>query len=104
MTSRATNPSVVGSPDTDTVLIVDDQPANVALLTHALAGCGLRLITACNGREAMTQLENGAVDLILLDAMMPGMSGFEVAEQVRTRKRDELLPILMVTAVDAPVD
>src|SRR2546421_340363 len=103
-----TSPPNAGPPRDTTepgsVLIVDDQPANVALLTQALAGMGLRLLTAHDGPAALAQLDATQVDLILLDAMMPGMSGFEVAEAVRARRADELLPIVMVTALDAQED
>lgn len=88
----------------DTVLIVDDQPANVELLTQALSGMGLRLLSATDGPAALAVLDAAPVDLVLLDALMPGMSGFEVAQAIRERRPGELLPVVMVTALDAQED
>ena len=88
----------------DTVLIVDDQPANIRVLTQALAGMGFEILSAPGGQEALDLLAARSVDLVLLDAMMPGMSGFEVAARIREDRRDELLPIVMVTALDSQED
>src|SRR6266540_3234970 len=90
--------------DPNSVLIVDDEPANVTLLTQALNGMNLRLLAAHSGKDALAQLDTAPVDLILLDAIMPGMSGFEVTQTVRARKSDEILPIVIVTALDSPED
>jgi signal transduction histidine kinase len=106
MASRSSAPATSrdAMPHQDVVLIVDDQPANIRVLTQALAGMGLRVLSASNGEDALGILARESIDLILLDAMMPGMSGFEVAQRVRENRSDELLPIVMVTALDSQED
>jgi DNA-binding response OmpR family regulator len=104
MTVLDTQPGSLAAEQTPAVLIVDDQPANVALLTAALTGMGLRLLTAYDGPAALALVDAEPADLILLDAMMPGMTGFDVVREVRTRRADELLPVVMVTALDSQED
>lgn len=78
------------------ILVVDDQPQNIELLEAYLAPQGYEIIKAANGEEALGKLSGNQIDLILLDVMMPGMDGFEVARRVR---QDNLLPIILVTAL-----
>ncbi|MGD0525112.1 MAG: response regulator [Polyangiaceae bacterium] len=83
-----------------TVLIVDDERANRALLEVMLAPEGYALRTAASGEEALALIEREPPDLILLDIMMPGMDGFEVAAAVRARPATKHVPIIMVTALE----
>lgn len=87
-----------------TVLVVDDHPANVSLLSAALRDMGIQVLSATDGPTALARMDEHTVDLVLLDAVMPGMSGFEVARAIRTRRPNELLPIVMVTALDSQED
>jgi len=84
--------------DLITVLAVDDQPANLRLLDAVLSPRGYRVLTASSGAEALALLEDDAVDLVLLDILMPGLDGYEVCRRIRARPRTEFLPVVMITA------
>ena len=82
-----------------TVLIVDDDVRNVFALTSALEARGMTVRFAENGVEALEQLkEDRAVDLILMDVMMPEMDGYETTRAVRGMPELEDLPIIALTA------
>ena len=82
------------------VLVVDDTPANVKLLADLLAIKGYAVATARSGEEALAQVAAERPDLILLDVMMPGMSGYDVCRQLRSDPETALLPIVLVTSLD----
>ncbi len=78
-----------------TILIVDDEPDILTLMRDFLEAEGYRVLTAANGREALEMLDRETVDAMLLDVMMPGMSGFDVMRTVRERGE---LPVLFLSA------
>lgn len=82
------------------ILVVDDTPHNVKLLADLLAATGYDVITAASGAEALAQLGEHQPDLVLLDVVMPGMSGYEVCRKIREKPDTRLLPVVMVTALD----
>ena len=82
------------------ILVVDDTPRNVKLLADLLTVKGYTVVTATSGREALIQVAWGETDLILLDVVMPEMSGYEVCRKVRENPASAVLPIIMVTALD----
>ena len=84
--------------DTATILVVDDQPQNLRLLDAILSPRGYFVRTATSGEEALVTLEEGEVDLVLLDIVMPVMNGYEVCRRVRERASTAYLPIVMLTA------
>lgn len=84
---------------TGTVLIVDDEPRNVRVVAAALATESCRLLTAASGPECLETLEREEVHLVLLDVMMPGMSGYEVLAKIREDSRWRTLPVILVTAL-----
>ena len=86
------------------VLVVDDIPANVRLLEARLSAEYFDVITATNGREALTICERAECDLVLLDVMMPDMDGFEVCRRLKTNTVTHHIPVVMVTALDQPSD
>ncbi len=86
------------------ILIVDDLPENIEIIKDILADQDYRISTAGDGEEALSKIVHDPPDLILLDAMMPGMSGFEVAQKLRTMPITRLLPIIMITALDGRDD
>jgi len=90
-------------PSESTVLIVDDNEQNVELLQAYLEPLKCRVLTAFDGVQAMNIMEQQAghlPDLILLDVMMPRMSGFEVCRKLKDDPRTRSVPIMMVTALN----
>lgn len=86
------------------ILVVDDEPKNVRLLQALLGLQGYVVVTAANGRECIEAVARQGIDLILLDVMMPGMDGFEVVRAIRADPSHRLVPIVLVTALDATED
>jgi CheY-like chemotaxis protein len=84
--------------DTATILVVDDLPANRDILARRLEKAGFRVLQAASGPEALQVLAHSAVDCVLLDVAMPGMTGLEVLREVRRERSSALLPVIMVTA------
>jgi DNA-binding response OmpR family regulator len=83
----------------ETILLVDDRPANLVALEAVLAPLGRRLVKATSGREALRFLLHDECALILLDVQMPDLDGFETAALIRQRQRSRDTPIIFVTAV-----
>ena len=82
------------------ILVVDDTPMNVKLLEGVLAGHGYTVITAPSGPVALERVRAEQPDLVLLDVVMPEMSGYEVCRRLRADEATRLLPVVMVTALD----
>ncbi|MDQ3581005.1 MAG: response regulator, partial [Pseudomonadota bacterium] len=77
------------------ILVVDDTPANVKLLADLLALQGYAVSTASNGEEALARVAAESPDLVLLDIMMPGISGYEVCRTIRDDPATALLPVVL---------
>src|SRR5690606_15341104 len=86
------------------VLIVDDQVQNVELLVAYLEDVGCQLRTAHDGPEALAEVERRQPDLILLDIMMPRMSGFQVCKQIKSNPATRDIQVIMVTALNEIAD
>jgi len=82
------------------VLVVDDTPHNVKLLADLLAVKGYEVTTAASGAQALEQIARDPPDLVLLDVVMPGMTGYEVCRKLREDRATATLPVVMVTALD----
>lgn len=82
------------------ILVVDDEPTNIKLLADLLTAKGYIVATALSGPEALEKLDSEAPDLVLLDVVMPEMRGYEVCQRIRQRPDTQLLPVIMVTALD----
>ena len=82
------------------LLVVDDVQTNVLLLKALLSKDGYGILVANNGQEALEVIRNENPDLILLDVMMPGMDGFEVAERLKSEEFRCEIPIIFLTALD----
>jgi len=82
------------------ILVVDDTPANVKLLGDLLASRGYAVSTAANGEEALAKVAAEKPDLVLLDVMMPGLSGYDVCRRIRADPATALLPVVMCTSLD----
>ncbi len=89
-----------GSVKLPTILIVDDDPQNLKLLEGMLFSINCELIKATNGIDTLSIVKKANVDLILLDIMMPGMSGYEVCRQLKASEATRLIPVVLVTALD----
>ncbi len=81
------------------LLLVDDDPTNQDLLSRRLKRAGYTTEIAGSGHEALDVLARREVELVLLDSMMPGLSGIDLLRQLRQRFTSARLPIIMVTAV-----
>jgi class 3 adenylate cyclase/CheY-like chemotaxis protein len=81
-----------------TLLAVDDIPQNLKVLDAILTPRGYRVLTAGSGAEALQKVADEHPDLLLLDIVMPGMSGFDVCRRLREQPETRMLPIVMVTA------
>jgi putative two-component system response regulator len=82
------------------ILVVDDEPSIVDVLTRFLSREGYSVITAANGREALERVRQSPPDLILLDVTMPELDGFSVCQRLKEDKRTALIPITMLTGLD----
>lgn len=83
-----------------TLLVVDDNPANLELLTRRLERQGYQTIQASNGQQALDLLGENVIDLILLDLVMPGMGGMEVLQTVKADREKRHIPVIMLSALD----
>jgi class 3 adenylate cyclase len=82
------------------ILVVDDIPQNVKLLVDLLTIKGYEVATAVNGEEALAKIAADPPDLVLLDVMMPGISGYDVCRRIRAEPATALLPVVLCTSLD----
>ncbi|MDB5919536.1 MAG: hypothetical protein JWR40_3770, partial [Massilia sp.] len=82
------------------ILLVDDQPANLAVLDNVLADLGEDLVSVGSGEQALRALLDDSFAVVLLDVQMPGMNGFETAALMRRQPRSHALPIIFLTAAE----
>src|SRR3954469_1857875 len=80
------------------ILIVDDEPRNLTVLESVLDDPGYRLVRATSGEEALLALMAHEFALLVLDVQMPDMSGFELAQMVKERRKTARVPIIFLTA------
>ncbi len=80
------------------ILVVDDEPDIVALVAYHLAKAGFRVSTAASGTEALEQIRREIPSLLILDLMLPGVSGFDVLEKLRQNEPTTDVPVLLLTA------
>ena len=100
---QSTDPAAVAGSNAR-ILVVDDQEDNVRLLAELLSLHGYSVETVFSGQAALDSVERSAPDLILLDVVMPGMSGLQVLRRLRADTRHAMLPIVLVTALDPEVE
>ena len=82
----------------DRILVVDDEPEIVALVAYHLAKAGYRVSTAASGQDAVEMARRDRPSLVVLDLMLPGMSGFDVLEQLRLDESTRDIAVIMLTA------
>ena len=100
----ATHDATAVATERSKILIVDDEPLNVDYLEQELEDLGYETISAANGQEALEKVATEAPDLILLDVMMPVMDGFTVCRILKDHEVTRLIPIIIMTALDAVAD
>lgn len=82
------------------ILIVDDQPLTRELMTLVMHSQGHKTLVATNGDEALAIAEKRTLDLVLLDVVMPGMDGFEVARRLKAGEKSRAVPIIIISALE----
>ena len=80
------------------ILVVDDEPDITGLVAYHLAKAGYRVVTAANGAEALQYVRDERPDLVVLDVMLPGLSGFDVLAELRRRENTKDLGVVLLTA------
>jgi DNA-binding response OmpR family regulator len=86
------------------VLVADDEEAIVEILTMRLEDEGFEVRAAADGNQAAAWLERERFDVVVLDVMMPGLTGWDVAERLRAHPRTAGVPFVFLTASDRPQD
>ncbi|MES2562196.1 MAG: response regulator transcription factor [Pseudomonadota bacterium] len=89
--------------ESDVVLIVDDVPDNLALLCDSLDEAGYEVVVATDGNSALERVRHITPDAILLDAMMPGLNGFDTCRRIKTDKTCSDVPVIFMTALTETV-
>ena len=91
--------NVTRTTEQDVVLIVDDLPENLAVLSDALELAGYMVLVALDGQSALERMRRMRPDVVLLDAMMPGMDGFETCRRIKAQADTTDVPLLFMTAL-----
>src|SRR4051812_23666039 len=82
------------------ILLVDDNPANLLSLRAILEDLGHNLVEASSGEDALRWVQSDEFAVVLLDVLMPGLSGFDTAKLIRSQDRAQHIPIIFLTAND----
>jgi DNA-binding response OmpR family regulator/DNA-binding CsgD family transcriptional regulator len=88
----------------DIVLVVDDSPDSLKMLTDALEDAGMTVLVAIDGSQALSMIEKVAPDVILLDAVMPGMDGFETCRRLKSTAAVTHVPVIFMTGLSETED
>jgi twitching motility two-component system response regulator PilH len=86
------------------VLIVDDSPTELHILTKILQGGGYEVISAANGEEGIEKAKSDLPNLILMDVVMPGLNGFQATRKITRDPTTKHIPVIMVTTKDQDTD
>lgn len=92
------------STDHPKVLLVEDEPAQREVLSYNLQSEGFDVVTAADGDEAMLLVDEEAPDIIVLDWMLPGISGIEICRRLKSKSQTRGIPVLMLSARSEEVD
>src|SRR6202051_1246072 len=93
---------ITESKRSDVVLVIDDSPETLRLLTDALDGAGMTVMVALDGAAAMRIVDQITPDMILLDAVMPGMDGFETCRRLKRQAGLTTVPVIFMTGLAEP--
>ena len=91
-------------PVTGTILVADDQASNRELLEELLTAEGFKVASVSNGAAALEQLSIAPIDLVLLDVMMPHLTGFQACEKIKSNPDTYLIPVILITALSDKQD
>jgi two-component system sensor histidine kinase/response regulator len=91
-------------PNSATILVVDDNPVNLKLLSHTLSNADYKVIMEVKGLNVISRVKTSMPDLILLDIMLPDISGFEICEQLQADILTRSIPIIFMTALSDTMD
>src|ERR1700741_2742908 len=94
-----TDPKITDPKKRDVALVVDDSPETLRLLTDALDGAGMTVMVALDGAGAMRIVDQITPDIVLLDAVMPGMDGFETCKRLKPDPGLAHTPIIIMTGL-----
>ena len=97
--SAASTPVLSGK-----ILVVDDEPHNVTLLRDLLESRGYTVVTASDGERGLALARESRPDVVLLDVMMPRLNGFDACRRIKAEQRTAIIPVLLVTSLDARQD
>src|SRR3984885_5250190 len=89
---------------TGTILVADDQASNRELLEELLTAEGFKVASVPNGTAALEQLSVVPIDVVLLDVMMPDLTGFAVCEKIKANPNTYLIPVVLITALSDKQD
>ncbi len=96
--SRTTEPPTASDDERISILLVDDEPRNLTVLKSVLEESGYRLVCAESAEQALLALVVDEFALLIIDIQMPGMSGFELVQMIKQRKKTSGVPIIFLTA------
>jgi putative two-component system response regulator len=89
---------------TGNIVVADDQPANRELLEEFLTTHGFRVITVSDGADVIQELTRTQIDLVLMDVMMPHLTGFQACEKIKSNPETDLIPVILITALSDKQD
>jgi two-component system, chemotaxis family, response regulator PixH len=87
-----------------TVLVVEDSLTEREIITHYLKQAGVTVVIATSGEEALEKLHNSRPDLIVLDVVLPGRSGFEICRELKSEEKTNTIPIIMCSTKGSDMD
>ncbi|AFZ04363.1 response regulator [Calothrix sp. PCC 6303] len=87
-----------------TILIVEDSPSELELMSHYLHESGYNVIKAVDGREALIKAEEQKLDAVVTDVVMPGMSGFELCRALKRNPQTQKVPIVVCSSKNQEID
>ena len=94
----------MGAERESTILIIDDDPNNMDIVTDYLSGSNYTILVAEDGESGISRAEYALPGLILLDVMMPGIDGFEVCRRIKEDPQTNSIPVVMLTAKKSSMD
>jgi putative two-component system response regulator len=86
------------------ILVADDNCANRELVSALLSAAGYQVVCAENGQQALAHLNDGSIDLALLDVVMPRPTGFEVCQKIKSKPETRLIPVVLLTSLNSESD